>query len=296
LRIDGTIGSEPTLAFDLYRPIGSSPFFVGLNGGAGRQNFNLIHDDNLIARYRQSLMRGGAQLGVNFGARSDMRVGVFLGRSTAKISIGNPEFPELSGSESGADATWRLDTQDDPTVPSHGIAAEARFEHMFDGPNIEADTAVQPVQSTETTQTQLSASGTEFWSFGPNNRVFTYLGVGTSFDTHPLPNRQFQLGTPFRLSAYDAGEVSGPHYYAVTLGALRRVGRLPDFMGGPVFAGAWLENGDAFDEWQHAGLRTHAGAGVIMDTLFGPFVLAGSWSFDGRWKTYFGIGRTFRAQ
>jgi hypothetical protein len=67
-------------------------------------------------------------------------------------------------------------------------------------------------------------------------------------------------------------------------------------MGGPVFAGAWIENGDAFDEWKHAGLRTHAGAGVIMDTLFGPFVLAGSWSFDGRWKTYFGIGRTFRAQ
>ena len=296
LRVDGTLGSEPTIAFDLYRPISSSPFFVGLNAGAAKQHFNFIHEDAIVARYSQSGMRGGAQLGVNFGARSDMRVGVFLGRSEASISIGNPIFPELRGSESGADVRWRMDTQDDPVVPSGGIAAEAHFEHLFDGPNIESDASVQPLQSSETTQTQLSASGTEFWSFGPNNRVFTYLGVGTSFDTHPLAIREFQLGTPFRLSAFDTGEVSGPHYYAATVGALRRIGRLPDFMGGPIFAGAWIENGDAFDEWKHAGLRTHMGTGVIMDTLFGPFVLAGSWSFDGRWKTYFGIGRTFRSQ
>jgi hypothetical protein len=31
-----------------------------------------------------------------------------------------------------------------------------------------------------------------------------------------------------------------------------------------------------------------------MDTLVGPVVLAGAWSFDGRWRTYLGIGRTFR--
>jgi len=30
-----------------------------------------------------------------------------------------------------------------------------------------------------------------------------------------------------------------------------------------------------------------------MDTL-GPVVIAGSWGFDGRWRTYFGVGRMFR--
>jgi NTE family protein len=75
---------------------------------------------------------------------------------------------------------------------------------------------------------------------------------------------------------------------------LKQVGRLPDFMGGPVFAGGWLENGDAFDEWRHASLRTNGGAGLVMDTLVGPVVLAGSWSFDGRWRTYLGVGRIFR--
>ena len=31
-----------------------------------------------------------------------------------------------------------------------------------------------------------------------------------------------------------------------------------------------------------------------MDTLVGPVLFAGSWSFDGRWRTYLGVGRMFR--
>ena len=92
----------------------------------------------------------------------------------------------------------------------------------------------------------------------------------------------------------DAGELRGTHYYVATGGYLRQVGRLPDFMGGPVFAGGWLENGDAFDEWSRAGWRTNGGVGLVMDTLVGPVVVAGSWGFDGRWRTYLGVGRMFR--
>ena len=32
----------------------------------------------------------------------------------------------------------------------------------------------------------------------------------------------------------------------------------------------------------------------LMDTLLGPMVLAGSAGFDGRWRTYVGVGRIFR--
>jgi hypothetical protein len=99
---------------------------------------------------------------------------------------------------------------------------------------------------------------------------------------------------PFKLSAYDTDEIGGPHYYAVTGGYLRRVGRLPDFVGGPVFVGTWLENGDAFESWGKATWRSNGGAGLVMDTLVGPVVIAGAWSFDGRWRTYLAAGRTFR--
>ena len=124
--------------------------------------------------------------------------------------------------------------------------------------------------------------------------MFLSGGLGTSFDSEPLPPSKFALGSFARLGAYSQGELIGNHYYAATGGLLHRLGRLPDFVGGPVFAGAWLENGDAFDEWDLAKWRTNVSAGLIIDTLLGPMVVAGSYGFDGRWRTYVGVGRIFR--
>ena len=118
----------------------------------------------------------------------------------------------------------------------------------------------------------------------------------TSSDSssEPLPPGKFALGSFAKLGAYSHGELIGNHYYVATGGLLHRLGRLPDFVGGPVFGGAWLENGDAFDDWGLAKWRTNVSAGLIMETLLGPMVVAGSAGFDGRWRTYVGLGRIFR--
>jgi NTE family protein len=292
LRVDGTIGSDPSVGIELYRPIGPTPLFVAPYAGVRRQTFNLIDNDAVIARYKQTLARVGLNAGVNLGASSDLRIGAYIGRSTASIDVGDPGFPELRGKETGAQVVWRLDTQDSPVIPTGGVLSEVRLTRIFDGPDITAGGETLTFDSSSVTQ--LSGVANRFWSAGPRNRVFLYGGLGTSFGSNPLPTDQFALGSPFRLGAYDTGELRGPEYYIATAGYLRRVGRLPDFMGGPVFAGGWLENGDAFDEWEHAAWRTNGGVGLIMDTLVGPVVLAGSWSFDGRWRTYLGVGRTFR--
>ena len=291
LRIDGTIGSDPHIAAELYRPLGRTPLFVAPYAGVGRTTFNLIDDDAVIARYRQTVSRIGINLGVNLGARSDVRLGTYVGRTTASIVVGDPGFPELRGKVSGSELVWRVDTQDRPVVPGSGVMSEVRLTRIFNSPDI----AVEGESiDFETSPTQLSAVANQFWSFGPLNRLFVYGGFGTSFGDVPLPTDQFALGLPFKLSAYDTGELRGPAYYTATGGYLRQVGRLPDFMGGPIFAGGWLENGDAFTEWSLAGWRTNGAVGLVMDTLLGPVVVAGSWGFDGRWRTYLGVGRTFR--
>jgi outer membrane protein assembly factor BamA len=183
-----------------------------------------------------------------------------------------------------------VDTQDSPVVPAAGVYSQLRAWHVFKGPDLVGDVPV----GFDTSPTQLSGSANRFWSLGLRNRVFAYGALGTSFNSTPLPPEQFALGMPFKLSAYDTDEIGGPHYYAVTGGYLRRVGRLPDFVGGPVFVGTWLENGDAFESWGKATWRSNGGAGLVMDTLVGPVVIAGAWSFDGRWRTYLAAGRTFR--
>jgi NTE family protein len=290
-RVDATVGSDPTLATELYRPMGQTPLFVAPYAGVARHTFNLINNDAVIARYRQTVSRVGLNVGVNLGAQSDVRVGAYVGRTTASIRVGNPGFPEVRGSETGAEIAWRMDTQDSPVVPSRGMASNVRLSRIFNGPDIALNGETVDFASS---LTQLSGVANRFWSVGPRGRVFLYGGLGTSFGDVPLPTDQFALGMPFRLGAYNAGEIIGPNYYIATGGYLRQVGRLPDFMGGPIFAGGWLENGDAFSEWSLAGWRTNGGAGVVMDTLVGPVIIAGSWGFDGRWRTYLAVGRTFR--
>ena len=233
LRIDGTLGSDPAVAMELYRPIGPTPLFIAPYAGVGTETFNLIQDDAVIARYKQTVNRLGLNLGVNLGARSDLRLGAYVGHTSASIEVGDPGFPELSGKETGAELVWRVDRQDSPVVPSGGLRSEVRVSRIFNTPDLQG---FEQTFNFDSELTQLSAVANNFWSLGPQNRVFLYGGLGTSFDSTPLPTHEFALGTPFRLGAYDMGELSGPHYYVATAGFLRRVARLPDFMGGPVYA------------------------------------------------------------
>jgi hypothetical protein len=199
-------------------------------------------------------------------------------------------LPEVNGKETVTEARWRYDSQDSPVVPSRGSNAFANLQHVFDGPDI-----TPPLESGRSSVdlTQLAGEVTTFWSLHERGRLFVLGGGGTSFGNHPLPTDQFAVGSPLHLGALDFGEIRGDHYYIFTGGYLRRLGRLPDFMGGPIFLGAWLENGNACDSGGTATPRSNVSTGLILDTLVGPMILGGSAGFDGRWRTYVGVGRIF---
>ena len=75
-------------------------------------------------------------VGVNLGAQSDVRLGAYVGRTTASIQVGDPGFPELRGKETGAEMVWRVDTQDSPVVPSRGVVSSVRLSRIFNGPDV----------------------------------------------------------------------------------------------------------------------------------------------------------------
>ncbi len=290
LRIDATIGSDPGVAMALYKPLGATPLFVFPYTGIGHRAFDVIQDDAIVASYGQTLSRAGLDVGVNLGPFSDLRVGGYVGRLTANVDVGDPGLPEVTGKETVTNVHWRFDSQDSPVIPSRGSHAYTNLKYVFDGPDI-----TPPLASGRSSAnfTQLAGESSTFWSVRERGRLFVLGGGGTSFGDRPLPTDQFGLGSPFHLGALDNGEVRGDHYYILTGGYLHQLGRLPDFMGGPIFAGAWLENGDAFDSDGVVQLRSNVSAGVILDTLVGPVILAGSAGFDGRWRTYIGVGRIF---
>ena len=131
-------------------------------------------------------------------------------------------------------------------MPSRGHVLEhATCDYVFDGPDI---TPPLPTSRSSVGLTQLSGEATGSGASATQSAVLARRRRHRRSTTSPLPTDQFPLGSPFRLGAYDSGEIRGDHYYVATGGYLQQLGRLPDFMGGPVFAGGWLENGDAFDD------------------------------------------------
>jgi NTE family protein len=289
LRIDGVAGAQPTLGAELFRPLGHTPLFVTGATGVRRRTLNVISDDIVVARYNEVRALVGFSVGVNLGRDSDLRAGLSLGRLSASVEAGDPGLPELDGRETRAQIAWRFDGQDSPVVPSRGARGVARLDHIFSAPGVPA-TFVTERSNDEVTQ--LEASGSMFWPLRRRDRTFVSGGLGTTWG-HPLPTEQFQLGAPLRLGAYNLGELRGDHYGVLAAGYLRGVGRLPDFMGGPIFAGAWLETGSAFDAIAAAKLRTNLSLGVLGDTLIGPVLLGGSFDIHGAWRYYIGVGRLF---
>jgi len=293
LRLDASVGNDPGLGAALYRPLFRASF-ASVYGTVTNATLNLIRDDAIVAKYGQTTSLAGMDLGVNLGRDSDLRLGATVGRLDAEVKIGDPGLPSVTGKETVGHLTWRLDTQDSNVVPSRGINGVAKFEYTFDGPVPSLDGVEVETTRSSVDLPQLSGEASWFRRLGEPGRLFVVAGGGTSFDHAPLAIDQFSLGRPLHLGAYSVGEVRGDHYVIATVGYLRELGRMPDFLGGSVYAGTWLENGDAFDDWADATLRTHVSFGVMMDTLVGPVILGGSAGFDGRWRTYVGVGRLFR--
>ena len=89
------------------------------------------------------------------------------------------------------------------------------------------------------------------------------------------------------------GSSRGDHYGVLTAGYLHGIARLPDFLGGPVWLGGWLEHGSAFNDIDTATWQTNVSTGVLADTIIGPALLAASIDVRGGWRYYIGVGRLF---
>ena len=286
MRIEGVIGSDPSARVSLYRPIFGTRLFTRPYAAFEKNTINFIEDNVVVAEYNQRRLLAGSELGVNLSRVSELAGGIRFARFDADVGTGDPDLPELGGLETDLRISFRHDGHDNPVVPSRGTRAIVDVTHYLASPDAEG------IVRTNEDVTQLEASSATFWKWRSRNRLFVVASGGTSFDGEPIT--QFQLGYPFRLDAFNVGERRGDHYGVLTLGWLRQMGRLPDFMGGPLFVGGWLENGSAFNSDEDADFNTQAALGIVVDSLIGPLVAGTSVGLDGGWRAFIAIGRMFR--
>ena len=290
LRVDGAVGADPSIGAALYRPIGGSPLFVRPIVGARVHTFDVVQDEAVIAEYRERRFSAEGALGVNLSKDSEVSGGLRVTHLDDEVKTGDPGLPELSGTEVVARLHWMIDQQDSPVIPSRGTRAIATLSQTLKAPEVPGFTR------TNEDLTQMALGVSSFFSpfASARHRLFFMMSGGTSFDDRPLPTEQFTLGFPFVLDAFSVGERRGDHYGVLTLGTASQVARLPDFLGGPVFATFWLQNGSAFNSDEKADVNSHLGAGLVLDTLVGPVLIGVSAGLDGGWRTLFGVGRIFR--
>ena len=292
LRVDAALGTNPRLGAELREPFGGSMFFGAATIGAVAERLNFTNNsDAIIAQYAQSLAFAQLDLGLTPGRHTELRAGLEGGYYSAQAKIGNPGLPSLSGPQAQLLARGIYDNQDSPVVPSGGLRVVGTARHVMSTPGLPASFD-SPRSNLGLTQAELTSS--YFWSWSEKaNRLFAVGGVGSSFGGLPLPTDQFELGLPFRLDAFSIGERRGDYFAALTGGYLRSIGRLPDFLGGPIIAGGWVETGSAFDADSTSQIDVQFGAGLILDTLLGPALVSYSVG-SGEHRLHVGFGRLWR--
>ncbi len=289
LRVDLGLGTDHSAAAELRRGVGGTPFFVAVSAAAQRNRVELFRSDDAVAQYQETRAFAQLDVGLEAGHSAEVRLGLRGGYLDGRVRVGDPGLPELSGPAAELRLHGVHDTQNSAVVPSEGMRVVGTVRRVLAAP--EPDVPGADRSAAGLVQAELAGSGFRSWRHG-EQRVFVVAGAGTSFGGDPLPTDQFALGLPLRLDAFAPGERRGDHYAALTAGHLRAVTRLPDFLGGPVLAGGWLEAGSAFDVASRVELEVQVAAGLIAETLVGP-VWAGYSLGPSARGFYVGVGRLF---
>jgi NTE family protein len=293
LRLDGVLGTRQRAAAEVYLPVAGSRVFLAPRGYFDRSLRNSYEADKLVGEYRVRRTGAGVSVGVNAGRNVEFRAGYDIAKVQGTVRVGSPDLPEASGTERYASVQAVYDGQNSPIVPSKGLFLSGSLRRYLSAPTITVGSAAPITLRNPDRYWQGDLVASLFVKVHGQDRVFTRVGAGSSFGDVPLFNR-FSLGGPLRMTAFNNDELRGANYLSATGGYLRRVGRLPDVIGGNVYIGSWLEAGSAFDRWNTAVWHGDAALGVVMETLVGPVFAGGGVGFDGHGRFYVGIGPLFR--
>jgi NTE family protein len=278
LRVDLAAGSEQLAAAEYYYPLGRSPFFVMPRAGFGSRTQNAYAFGTRVADYTIHQVAGQADFGLQTSRHSQLTLGYGIGYADANVVSGSPLLPSLSGRTTAAQLQWLYNRLNSPMVPSSGAFVATSVRWVTDSPGASGSYPIGVVQ----------VGG--FKPVGKKNTVFALFYGGTTFDRQPSPIDQFTLGGPFHLGAWDLDEFRGNKMLYVSPGYMRKIGRLPDFIGGNLYLAGWVEVGDAFHTFDTANFKVDASGGLLMESPLGPLFVGGSWGEGGQFKFNFALG------
>jgi len=286
VRLDGSLGSETSIAGEYFYRVSSSNFFVAPRAFTQKTKLNLFLDEEQIAQYSIREYAVAADVGYEFGTTDQIRLGYQGGHISASRSIGDPVLPEVSGARSISYLLWHHDSVDSAVIPTRGFLISTELRYIIDSP------VLDPSLNDENLP-QFSFRGSAFIPAGPKNTVFVIGEGDTSFGNHPGATEQFTIGGLFRVSGLSKAEFRGRNALIFGGGYLRKIADMPPLLGEKISVGIWYEVGSAYEELDDARFFHSVSIGGFVETVLGPIFVGGSIASEGRSNFYFAIGRFF---
>jgi NTE family protein len=285
LRNDVVIGSQYLLASEYYHPYTpSSNWFIAPRVGLNSQQLNVYSGNTLLASYRLREALGGIDTGYAFGRTGEFRLGYEGGYQRLSPEIGNvPTLPTTSGETGNFRIQYQLNTLDQPVVPRSGISLLAYTKGY----------TVNPAAPGAFPLTEIQAQ--DFFRLNAPSSIFIGAYGGSSYG-YKTGVPAFSLGGSQRLVAWNTNELLTNQYFLGQVGYIRELAELPPFLGSTVDFLGLLELGKTYklpNGPSPPNLPMDVAAGLLVNTIFGPALVAGSVGDYGRGRFYFRIGRVF---
>jgi NTE family protein len=280
-RTDVQLGTDPFLFTELYQPISpESRFFVAPRARFEQRNFNAFSDSDAIARYRVSEGEIGLDFGSSLGRWGEFRLGIQRGVGDAIVKVGDPSLSGIDFDTGGIVARLRIDTLDDAHIPLHGTRVDLIWNASR--PDLGADGHFDTI---ETELTTVRTSGRNTFLFG--------LNYATTLDSDDTIQDFFPLGGFLKLSGLERGAISGPHAGVVRAVYYRRFGETGSLLEMPLYFGASIEAGNAWQSRSEISTGTlilHGSLFASLDTYLGPLFIGGGFGEGGESSFYLFLG------
>jgi NTE family protein len=285
LRNDVVLGSQYQLTSEYYHPFTTtSNWFIAPRLGVNSQQFNIYSSNTQVASYRIRQALGGLDTGYAFGRTGEFRLGYEGGYEHATPVIGNvPVLPTTAGTTGDVRIQYQLNTLDDPVIPRSGVSLLMYTKGYNTNPGAPGPYPLSEIQSQA------------FFRLNAPSSVFVTAAGGSSYG-YKAGFPAFSLGGARQLVAWGQNELLTNQYFLGQLGYIRELEKLPPFLGSSVNFLGVLELGKTYKlplAPSPPHLPMDAAAGLLVNTIFGPVLVAGTVGDYGHARFYFQIGRVF---
>jgi NTE family protein len=285
LRNDIILGSQYLVNSEYYHPFTTtSNWFIAPRVGFNSQQFNIYSSNNLLASYRIRTALGGLDTGYAFGRTGEFRLGYEGGYEKASPVIGNvPQIPTTSGATGDARIQYQLTTLDDPVIPRSGVGLLIYTKGFSTNPAAPGPFPLSEIQAEA------------FFRLNEPSSIYVAAFGGSSYGFKTgIPT--FSLGGSRQLVAWGTNELLTDQYFLGQVGYIRELAKLPPFLGSSVNFLGIFELGKTYklpNAPSPPKLPGDVAAGLLVNTIFGPVLIAGTVGDYGHARFYFQVGRVF---